>query len=117
RPLQEFLAWQREGRLTRVQRILDVLAEHGMPLDLKRVFEIAGEATVGRPHVARALVEREFVSTVQEAFDLWLGNGKPADIDREKLLPPDAIKLIHEHGGVVVLAHPIFIADNYEPPV
>lgn len=117
KPLQDFLAWQRDGRLKRVQRILEVLADNGMPLDLKRVFEIAGEATVGRPHVARALLEREFVTSVQEAFDLWLGNGKPADIDREKLLPPDAIKLVHDHGGAVVLAHPIYISEDYEPPV
>jgi hypothetical protein len=114
-PLQEFLASQREGRIGRAHRILEILADAGMPLEPARVFEIAGEATVGRPHVARALVERGYVASVQEAFDLWLGNGKPADVNREKLEPADAIKLLHAHGGLVFAAHPIYIAEPFEP--
>jgi predicted metal-dependent phosphoesterase TrpH len=116
-PLQEFLAWQRDGRIGRVHRMIEILADNGMPLDPARVFEIAGEATVGRPHVARALVEREYVASVQEAFDIWLGNGKPADVDRPKLEPKDAIDLIHRHGGAVYIAHPIYIAASYEEPL
>jgi predicted metal-dependent phosphoesterase TrpH len=112
-PLQKFLKWLRAGRIDRVYKTVEVLAENGMALDVKRVFEIAGEASVGRPHVARALVERGFVASVQEAFDLWLGNGKPADIPREKLSPEDAIKVVKENGGVVFAAHPIFIGEDY----
>ncbi|MCX7617441.1 PHP domain-containing protein [Tepidiforma sp.] len=111
--LQEFFRWQREGRLARVEKIVGILRDHGMPLETQRVLEIAGEATVGRPHVARALVEKGYVASVQEAFDLWLGNGKPADVNREKLDPQDAIAIIHEHGGVVFVAHPVFIGENY----
>jgi predicted metal-dependent phosphoesterase TrpH len=111
--LQEFLKWLRSGRIDRVYKTVDVLTENGMPIDVKRVFEIAGEASVGRPHVARALVERGFVASVQEAFDLWLGNGKPADIPRDKLSPEDAIKTVRENGGVVFAAHPIFIGEDY----
>ena len=85
KPLQEFLSWQREGRMTRVRRIVEILRDNGMAIEVERVLEIAGEATVGRPHVARALLERGHVASVQEAFDLWLGNGKAADVDREKL--------------------------------
>jgi len=112
-PLQDFLASQRHGRIARAQKIVDILAAHGMPLDVKRVFEIAGEATVGRPHVARALVEAGYVSSVQEAFDLWLGNGKPADVDREKLSPQEAIARVHEAGGVVFCAHAVYMGENY----
>ncbi len=111
--LQEFFRWQQEGRRARLDKILAILREHGMPLDARRVLEIAGEATVGRPHVARALVERGYVASVQEAFDRWLGNGKPADVNREKLAPAEAIAMIHEHGGVVFIAHPIYIGTNY----
>jgi predicted metal-dependent phosphoesterase TrpH len=111
--LQEFLRWLREGRLDRTRKTVDILRANGMPIELRRVFEIAGEATVGRPHVARALVEAGHVASVQEAFDLWLGNGKPADVDREKLSPKDAIEQVHRAGGVVFAAHPIFIGDNY----
>ncbi|GIW12662.1 MAG: PHP-like protein [Tepidiforma sp.] len=113
RRLQEFFRWQREGRLARVEKIVAILRDHGMPLETSRIFEIAGEATVGRPHVARALLEKGYVSSVQEAFDRWLGNGKPADVNREKLDPKDAIEIIHDHGGVVFVAHPIYIGDNY----
>lgn len=113
--LQAFLSWQRDGRLGRTRKIVEILAEHGMPLDIDRVFAIAGDATVGRPHVARALLERGHVASVQEAFDLWLGNGKVADVQREKLPPPEAIDMIHRHGGAVFAAHPVFIAPDYEP--
>lgn len=115
KPLQEFLAWQREGRIGRTRRIVEILAENGVPIEISRVLEIAGEATVGRPHVAQALVERGHVASVQEAFDKWLGDGKAADVGRPKLSPPDAIAMIHDHGGVVVVAHAVFIADDYEP--
>lgn len=111
--LQEFFRWQQEGRRARLEKILGILRDHGMPLEADRVLEIAGEATVGRPHVARALVERGYVASIQEAFDLWLGNGKPADVNREKLPPGDAIRMIHEHGGVMFVAHPIYIGANY----
>jgi len=113
KPLQDFLAWQREGRLGRTRKIVEILREHGMPIRIERVLEIAGDATVGRPHVARALLEEGHVASVQEAFDLWLGNGKPADVDRPKLDPPDAINVVHENGGVVFIAHPTYMGDDY----
>ena len=117
KPLQDFLAWQRDGRIGRTRRIVEILAGQGMPLDITRVFEIAGEATVGRPHVARALLEKGHVASVQEAFDLWLGNGKPADVDRPKLEPADAIRVVHENGGVVFIAHPIYIGESYDAAI
>jgi 3',5'-nucleoside bisphosphate phosphatase len=113
KPLQEFMRWQREGRLSRVRLIVDILREAGMSITVERVLEIAGDATVGRPHVARALVEGGHVKSVQEAFDFWLGNGKPADVNREKLEPIDAIKIIHDNGGVVFVAHAVFIGEDY----
>lgn len=117
RPLQEFLSWQREGRIGRTRKIVEILRANGMPVEVDRVMAIAGEATVGRPHVARALVEGGFVASVQEAFDLWLGNGKAADVDREKLEPSDAIKILHENGGVVFVAHAIYIGEDYPAAV
>ncbi|MGK2966202.1 MAG: PHP domain-containing protein, partial [Tepidiformaceae bacterium] len=110
---QEFLAWQREGRMGRTARIVEILAENGVPVRLGRVLEIAGDATVGRPHVARALVEAGHAASVQEAFDRWLGNGKPADVPRPKLSPEDAIRTVHEAGGVVFIAHPVFMGERY----
>ncbi len=117
KPLQDFLSWQRDGRIGRTRTMVELLHAHGMPVKLERVLEIAGDATVGRPHVARALVEAGYVANVQEAFDLWLGNGKAIDVNREKLDPADAIKIIHENGGVVFVAHAIYIADDYPSAV
>lgn len=113
--LQEFLAWQRGVRIGRVERIVRILREEGADVDIDRVFAIAGDATVGRPHVARALVERGHVASVQEAFDRWLGNGLVADVPRAKLAPIEAIRLIHDEGGVVFAAHPYFIGDDCAP--
>lgn len=111
--LQSFLAWQRRERVGRVEKIVDILRREGATIDVARVFAIAGEASVGRPHVARALVERGHVRTVQEAFDRWLANGGVADVPRAKLAPKDAIDLVHDEGGVVFAAHPFFLGETY----
>jgi predicted metal-dependent phosphoesterase TrpH len=93
--------------------MLAILADIGAPVAMERVLEIAGEASVGRPHVARALVERGHVQSVAEAFDRWLGNGQVADVPRQKLAPVEAMERVHDLGGVCVVAHPPFIGDDY----
>jgi predicted metal-dependent phosphoesterase TrpH len=115
--LQEWLRSQRETRIGRAHRIVEILRDNGMPITVERVFEIAGEATVGRPHVARALLEKGYVQSVQEAFDRWLGDGKPGDVPRPKLSPADAIAQVHRRGGVVFCAHPGFLGDDCESVV
>lgn len=117
RELQEFMRTMRDGRKERLRTTIRILGDHGMPITEARVLEIAGEASVGRPHVARALVEQGYVRSVQEAFDLWLGNGKPADVNRERLDPADSIDLIHRHGGVVFIAHAVYMGEDYAEPV
>lgn len=111
--LQDWLRGQRETRIGRAKRIVDILRDNGMPITVERVFEIAGEATVGRPHVARALLEKGYVVSVQDAFDRWLGDGCPADVPRRKLNPSEAIERIHTHGGVVFCAHPGFLGEEW----
>ncbi|GBD22814.1 5'-3' exoribonuclease [bacterium HR29] len=111
--LLAFLAEQREHRQGRARRIVETLREYGIELDLERLFELAGEGSVGRPHVARAMLERGYVATVQEAFDRWLGDGKPGDIPRPKLTPAEAVARIHEWGGVAVAAHPCFVGEGW----
>ena len=64
---------------------------------------------MGRPHVAGVLVNKGYVGSVQEAFDVWLGKGKPGYLERERLLPVDAISLAHASGAVTVLAHPMSV--------
>ncbi len=111
--LLAFLAEQREHRVGRARRIVETLREYGIELDVQRLFELAGEGSVGRPHVARAMVERGYVATVQEAFDRWLADGKPGDVPRPKLAPAEAVARIHEWGGIAVAAHPCFVGEGW----
>jgi predicted metal-dependent phosphoesterase TrpH len=106
RTFQETMARFREGRIARVHKIVSNLAEAGVNISADRVFEIAGEASVGRPHVAQALLEAGYVSAMPEAFEKWLAYGGPGDVPRDKLSPEDAIDLIHAVGGLAVVAHP-----------
>ena len=113
-PLQEYLQEQRDGRYRRMKKILNILNEYGLAISEDEILMIAGEGSIGRPHIARALIAKGYVSSVQEAFDKWLGDGKPADIQRQRLLPAEAISLIHEAEGLAFIAHPIFVGNDYE---
>jgi predicted metal-dependent phosphoesterase TrpH len=99
----------REGRLGRGQQMVAKLRALGMAIEWDRVLEIAGDASVGRPHVALALLEKGYVRSVNEAFDRYLANGGPAYVAREKLTPEDAITMLHAAGGIAVVAHPQYI--------
>jgi hypothetical protein len=85
------------------------LAAIGVPVSWERVLEIAGDASVGRPHVAQALVEAGHVATVKEAFDRYIGRDGPAYVEREKLSPEDAIRMLCRYEAPPVLAHPTFV--------
>jgi predicted metal-dependent phosphoesterase TrpH len=108
---QETLAEFRGGREDRGRRIVTQLQSIGIPIDWERVKEIAGTAGVGRPHVARALVELGTVQDVTEAFDTYLGRGKPGYVERMKLDPGEAVRFVRAAGGVPVLAHPYSVDD------
>lgn len=105
-PLQDRLAGLQAARADRNRRIVDVLQAHGLDVTLDEILTEAGGGSVGRPHVAGVLLRKGYVDSVQDAFDRWLGNGKPAYLDRERLLPAEAIALAHASGAVAVLAHP-----------
>jgi 3',5'-nucleoside bisphosphate phosphatase len=104
----------RTGRIARGERIVAALAGLGAPVSWERVREIAGEASIGRPHIAQALVEAGHVASTDEAFARLLDRNSPAYSERERLLPADAVRLIHDAGGLAVFAHPPF-TDNYVP--
>ena len=103
---QEFCREQRRERRERVYRMAERLAALGMPIDPEEVFAIVKEGSAGRPHVAQVMVARRYVKTVREAFDKYLGTGKPGHVQRKKLTPEDAVRLIRRAGGVPVFAHP-----------
>jgi len=96
----------RESRLGRARRMVQKLAELGKPVAWERVESFAGEGAVGRPHIARALVEAGHVATVNEAFDLYLSRNGPAYVERERLTPEEVVEMLTAVGGLPTLAHP-----------
>jgi predicted metal-dependent phosphoesterase TrpH len=96
----------RESRISRAEKMMAKLAALGYKLEPERVRQISGPAAPGRPHIARALLEKGMVSSLGQAFDTLIAPGGPAYVDRFKLTPAEAIALIREAGGVAVLAHP-----------
>ena len=105
--LQALLARTQQARWDRAQKMLARLGSMGLSIEWDRVVEIAGgKGSIGRPHVASALLEAGLVSSFNEAFDLWIGRSSPAYVERYKLSPEETIGLIRRSGGVPVLAHP-----------
>jgi len=105
-PLQDQLSGLQAARADRNRRIVAVLQDHGLDVTLDEILVEAGGGSVGRPHVAGVLLRKGYVTSIQEAFDQWLANGRPAYLDRERLMPAEAIALAHASGAVAVLAHP-----------
>ncbi|HYM14164.1 MAG TPA: PHP domain-containing protein [Dehalococcoidia bacterium] len=104
--LQEMLARLREGRIGRGYGIVQKLRGMGIMIEWERVQQIAGDASVGRPHVAQALVEAGYVDKVADAFDRWIGRNGPAYVEREKMTPAECVRCIVERGGMACIAHP-----------
>jgi predicted metal-dependent phosphoesterase TrpH len=103
----EELAAIRAGRTDRLPAMLAALARHGVDLSSEQVWAAAGGAdSLGRPHVADALIAAGYVADRGEAFDVWLAEGRPAHIARYAPDVVDGIRLIRAAGGVAVIAHP-----------
>ncbi|MEW6101059.1 MAG: PHP domain-containing protein [Candidatus Omnitrophota bacterium] len=111
--LREKLNYLKENRIKRVYSITDKLKALGIPLDPEKVFQLAKYGTVGRLHIARAMVSEGFVNSTFEAFQKYLGDDCPAFVLGFKFSVQEAIKLIKESGGIPVLAHP-YTMDNDE---
>jgi predicted metal-dependent phosphoesterase TrpH len=104
--LQHRLGALQVARNERNGQIVEALNARGVPITLDAVRAQAGPGSVGRPHIARVLMEEGHVGSIQEAFDVWLGKGRPAYFERDRLGPEDAIELTHASGGVCAVAHP-----------
>ena len=105
-PLQDRLDSLQKGRRARNTAIVERLRELGMQLTIEEVEEESGGGSVGRPHIAAVMIEKGYVETAPEAFDLWLGTGGAAYVSRPRLEPEEAIALSLESGAVPILAHP-----------
>ncbi|USK41238.1 PHP domain-containing protein [Cytobacillus firmus] len=104
------LRTHREGR---AQVIVDKFKNLGILINLEDVLVQSQGKSIGRPHIAKAVVEKGFAQNVQEVFDLYLADGKACAVDKMILTPKEGISLIHEAGGIAVLAHPYLIGDDH----
>jgi predicted metal-dependent phosphoesterase TrpH len=96
----------RETRRERAKTTVAILNSLGVPVTLDAVFAAAGDGAVGRPHIARALVAGGWARDFRDAFDRWLGTGKPACVEKRTVTFAEAARLIHDAGGLAVYAHP-----------
>ncbi|HRI39237.1 MAG TPA: PHP domain-containing protein, partial [Nitrospira sp.] len=115
-----FLDWQdaalnerfktlRDSRHRRNPQIVERLQALGIDITYDEVRALAGSDSVGRPHIARALMDKQVVSSAKEAFDRFLADGKPAYVPRDLPSPAEAIQWIKKAGGLAVLAHPTWV--------
>ena len=104
--LQEILKKLRDGRLGRGEGIVKKLEEMGNKISWEQVQRIAGDASVGRPHIAQALLDNGEVATIKEAFDKYIARNGPAYVERDKMTPVEAVETIVRMGGIPCIAHP-----------
>jgi len=105
-PLAELLAAARQGRDLRNAEILRKLSDLGLPLAPADLNCRAADGVLTRAHFAAAMVEKRYVKSMDEAFDRYLGAGKPAYVGRLRVTPEEAIQAIRRAGGLAALAHP-----------
>lgn len=103
--LQEFLVRTRAARRRRGEEMVGRLQRLGLDIGIEHVAAQAGTGALGRPHVARALVERGLSPDIGGAFNQYLGRGKPAFVEKPLPALPDVTALVHQVGGVAVAAH------------
>jgi predicted metal-dependent phosphoesterase TrpH len=104
--LDKRLAVLKQARIDRNPRIIAKLNALGLRITMAQVEAIAGGGQIGRPHIARALMESGYVSDLQEAFDKYLGWQRAAYVSKFRFPPPEALAMIREAKGIPVLAHP-----------
>lgn len=115
-PIVDTLTGMKTNRVERMEKILSLLKEQGLEISEEKVFGTLKEGTVGRLHLARIMVEEGKVRNIQEAFDKYIGDGKPCHIKHKRLDFSKAIKMIRRSGGVPVIAHPGTMgSDKYFP--
>jgi predicted metal-dependent phosphoesterase TrpH len=106
RELEAQLIALRDMRRTRAERMVQRLNELGVRIEFASVLEQAAGGAIGRPHVARAMIAEGWAVDFRDAFERYLGNGRPAYVTKDRLAVSEATSLIHRAGGLAILAHP-----------
>jgi predicted metal-dependent phosphoesterase TrpH len=104
--LQQMDAELGRAREERMREMIRRLAEEGVQVTMEQVQAVAQGAHLGRPHLARALVALGHCSSMQEAFQRYLGDGRPGHVPSRRISAEDAVALIHRSGGTATVAHP-----------
>ena len=115
RHLQQALRRLRGYRDMRNPRIIEKLQGMGFDISLAEVSAMAPREVIGRPHFAAVMKQKGYVRDNEQAFELYLGAGKPAYVKKERLTPREGIALIAAAGGIPVLAHPKYLSANRGP--
>jgi predicted metal-dependent phosphoesterase TrpH len=107
----------RQSRVERARAMVAKLNELGVPVTWQQVTALTGDGVIGRPHIARAMIDAGVVSSIDEAFTPeWIGPGGRAHVRRRAPDPADAIALVRNAGGVTVLAHPHAVTRGWMVP-
>jgi len=101
----------RNSRLGRAQGMVAKLENLGIHIDWQRVQQLASGSSIGRPHIAQAMLEKGYITSIKQAFTDYLGHDRPAYVEREKMTPAEAVELILKAKGLPVLAHPLTFND------
>ena len=101
----------RYSRQLRAQKMVEKLSSMGIDIEWERVKQVAGSGSIGRPHIAKVMLERGHVSSFKEAFAKYISRDEPAYVEREKLTPEEVVDLIVKAEGLPVLGHPSEIED------
>ncbi len=104
--LQSALEMQRAGRVERGHEMVAKLAALGMPLEWERVLELSHGDSIGRPHIAQAMLEKGYITNLGQAFYQYIGRNGPAYVERERMAAAQAVALVARTGGLPALAHP-----------
>lgn len=107
--LNQTLDKLQKARKNRNPQIIERLNSLGVEISMREVRTETGGGQMGRPHIAKVLIKKGHARSIDEAFNIYLGKGKPAYVDKFRLSSPEAITLIRDAGGVPVLAHPVLL--------
>ena len=110
---EEWLSPLQDDRVPRMLEIIDKVNGFGMKIEASDVLSRA-KGSVGRPHLAMAMVDAGHVESIDQAFEEWLGDGRPCNVERPKPWLAEATALVHAAGGITSLAHPRYYGVNYE---
>ena len=105
------LEGMRRSRRERACGMVARLGRLGVHIEWQRVREIAGSGSIGRPHIAQAMLEKGYIASIKEAFTKYISRDGPAYVEREKMTPQEAVELLIQTNGLPVLAHPLTIND------